>query len=331
LCSELDMQIQEYASSLSDLALGVTFEKNGRPVSKKCQLTPSDMCNVDRTWSALVARHPGPHRNLVKALPYRLGITDRPDGGWHDYVHYEPLYDLPGFLTDLVAKGVPHSLLDRYRRAHHISGFYGLLIDRVADGQVQQDPALRADRAWLRKAWENSLVRATGRPGAARRWIAPALKNWRRGVQQEQLAIRNRRMEPCDYREIVVLKVNHLFVSAQAMMLCLEVEPRIRARAKEVFDLVLLALQCNDDATDAAEDTRVWGIGTPELLGIQPSALRRAGVHVLARASQMAKNEWPRMAKWCREVEERLAALVPPREALVAEIGARIIVPGLVL
>ncbi len=291
---------------------------------------PWDARNADRSWSALVARCPKRQRSLTRALPYRIGVADRPDGGWHHYVQFEPLYDLPSFIVNAAGVGVRRCVLDRYRRAHHISGFYGLLVDRIADAQVQLDAHLRVDRAWLRQTWGSSLVRATGKTDADRRWIAPALSRWRAAIARERVALRNGSMAASDYREIVAGKVEFLFVTGCAMMEQLDTAPTIRATVRDVFQLMLLGLQCNDDASDAAEDAARWGTATPELLGLRPSALRRAGVYVLAAAKERAQHIWPRMATWCEQLESYVARFVPPGEAILAEIGAMTVVPELI-
>jgi hypothetical protein len=300
-------------------------------VSKHSQETvPATLVAVERTWHSLVARQAKDRRDIFRALPYRLGITDRPDGGWQDYVHHPPLFDLPGYAADLCVRPIRPTRLEQHRRSHHLAGFYGLLIDRVADGQVALDPNLRADGTWLRRAWEDELARALGSLPCARRRIGQTLSRWRKAIAWERAAVSARLLKPDAYREIVALKVDHLFLAANTMLESLEAPPSVRAHAHDVFNRVFLALQCNDDATDAADDKEVAGANTAELLGIRPSALRRSGVHVLDSACRLAEQTWPRMAAWCRRVQRDIDALVPPREALIAELGAMIVVPSLV-
>lgn len=236
-------------------------------------MAPHPVPQPDDTWRDVVARGDRVWRTQARVLPYRLGLTWKPDGGWGEYVTLDVLRDLPSYMADAVPGGVSSRALSRYRRAHHCAGFYGLLVDRVADGQVFEDRALREDRARVWSAWLDALHTACGSRARAKAMIDDAMACWSRAVADEDAAMRRGHMEPEEYGALVRGKVSYLWVASEAMLRAEGVSDARRAELRDLFEQLMLALQCNDDAMDEDEDRARWGKSVPELLGCPSVAL----------------------------------------------------------
>src|SRR5262249_40335300 len=153
----------------------------------------------------------------------------------------------------------------------HCAGFYGLLVDRVFDEQLRQPGSLRAEQSWLRREWEDALASAVGKRAVAEAMIDGAIRRWRRAVLRERAAICRGNLDTAEYASIVLGKVAFLGVAVEAMV----GKPR-RRKAREIFGLLLLGLQCNDDAADAEDDHEMLGAGMPALLATTDSGLQRS-------------------------------------------------------
>lgn len=249
-------------------------------------MAPHPVPQPDDTWRDVVARGDRVWRTQARVLPYRLGLTWKPDGGWGEYVTLDVLRDLPSYMADAVPGGVSSRVLSRYRRAHHCAGFYGLLVDRVADGQVVEDRALREDRARVWSAWLDALHLACGSRARAKAMIAEAMARWSRAVADEDAAMRRGHMEPEEYGALVRGKVSYLWVASEAMLRTEGVSDERRAELRDGFERLMLALQCNDDAMDEDEDRERWGKSVPEVLGVRAQWLS-ASARAIAIAMTM--------------------------------------------
>ena len=119
-------------------------------------------------WSA---RCPRALRALAERLPWRLGLTQSPDGGWSDFVGLHPNRALPVYAAqapDGDAGRHRRPTCVRYLRAHHIGGFTWLLRDRLEDGQVASPTDGLFELAEVfEQRWREALAR---RRPATRRW-----------------------------------------------------------------------------------------------------------------------------------------------------------------
>ena len=155
-------------------------------------------------------------RPVASTLPYRIGISMRPDGGWEDFSQLEVLYDMPVVVGR--GLGFESSKVAEFRAAHHRAGFYGLVADRIADGQVAEDVALRAVRAGLKRAWEDSLGAALDDAERSRRAVAQAMSSWRKGLRDESSAMMRRSMSGHAYAGNIRRKVRWLQTTTLLML-----------------------------------------------------------------------------------------------------------------
>lgn len=241
----------------------------------------------DDTWRDLVGTRERALRDRTRALPYRLGITWRPDGQWGEYVTFDVLRDLPSYMADALPRRPGARALARYRRAHHCAGFYGLLVDRVVDGQVLEDAALRGDRRWVRDAWTDALHDACGSRARARSLIGDAMARWGDAVEREDRAMREGTLTPEAYGAVTRAKVSYLWVASEAMLRDEGVDEARRGALRGEFERLMLALQCNDDAMDEEEDRARWGRSVPEALGVTAGVMA-ATATAITRASESA-------------------------------------------
>lgn len=273
------------------------------------------------SWQLLLSRRSEDERDSMRSLPYRLGITWRPDGGWRDYVAMPPMYDLPSYIAESAARSVSTDALDRFRLAHHCSGFYGLLIDRVADGQIVDDALLRRDRRWLRRAWLDSLAAACGDHAAAERGIRWALGRWRRGVALARARTRDATFDAATYARSTAAKVAFLWIASELLLRSCGNSPRETGQLRRIFERVMFALQCCDDAADDSEDRELHGASVSQLLRVTPAVLRATACRVFDDLVS-TKIVPERLRGWCLETRARARALIPTQQAAVAALGA---------
>jgi hypothetical protein len=290
--------------------------------------TASEMSAIpDTTWRRLLTQRKGSSRLSAKVLPYRIGISGRPDGTWSDYVRLEPMYDLPGFLRERCPQDVSKRTLDLYRRAHHCGGFYGLVVDRIADGQVRETPSLREERTWLRAAWETHLTHACGARATARHAIEESMIELKAAVELERSFIEEGALDADVYAVAVRSKVAFLWVTTGVMLRTHGADEGEVTRAREVFERIMIALQCNDDACDESEDRALRGVSIPEALGVDGSALHAVGAMMLDRLR--TEESESRVGAWCEGVARRSWGMIPYAERTLATIGAMALIDGM--
>ena len=133
--------------------------------------------SLDGTWAELAttAAPPLPPTSRLMAL---LGVEG---ARWDDFVGLAPNRDLPWFADeDPAAEGgalIGAPGLARFRRAHHAAGFYGLIADRLVDGQAAAEPTLEGLAAQLLGQWRRQLGEAVGDEGAAWAQIRRTLRD----------------------------------------------------------------------------------------------------------------------------------------------------------
>ena len=169
--------------------------------------------------------------------------------------------------------------LEHLVRAHHHAAFFWVVSDRVADRQAERTEDVVALRRMLLRAWSLSLSEALGDPERARHAIARDLAAWRRGVALDRALYARRRMTPAEYRRSVGLRLRCVTTCTRALLEARSLRGDAAALVR-VSDLFLMACQCRDDALDVAEDRATRGASVPDLLGLVPGALVRAGARL---------------------------------------------------
>jgi hypothetical protein len=207
---------------------------------------------IRATYLRMVATLPEALQPAALTLPYRLGLSAHPDGGWEDYTRLEALYDLPLFVAPLV-KSMPARALARFRRAHHCAGFYGLVLDRLGDRQATPDPELMRLCAHLRTWWRSTLADALGNAGSADQIICSAIARWRRALCRERVALAGRELSIPEYAALIVDKTRWLAATSAAMLYRYGASENITGFLR-CYDLMLVGFQCRDDAMDHGED-----------------------------------------------------------------------------
>lgn len=261
---------------------------------------------LDRTFAALAERAPAGLRDAALALPYRLGLTHRPHGGWGDFASLPPVCDLPLFALDDASR-VGDDALGRFRFAHRVGGFHGLLVDRVSDGQAEPDVTLRALRAWLRRERVHALAEALGDPVAAERLVVTGERAFRSAAARERGARRERRLDAHEYVLIVVDKTRWIALPTLAMLR--RHAPERAMLFEPAFRLFMLALQAFDDGMDTREDEALFGVTVPAMLGSRPDVLRNVARLVTHRTTaELARTGFLRFAAWSEERSRELGA-----------------------
>src|SRR5262249_41528348 len=139
---------------------------------------------LEDSYRTLVDTLPARQRPAARQLPWRLGLTATPDGGWGDFVGLHPNRHLPVYAAQ--APGGALSLgragFARHLYAHHVGGFMWLRRDRMEDGQVAVDQTLIALADTFDRRWREALVDATGDGALAALLCRRAGARWRRGT-----------------------------------------------------------------------------------------------------------------------------------------------------
>jgi hypothetical protein len=225
----------------------------------------------------LVASLPPELRPLAERLPWRLGLTPSPDGGWSDFVGLHPNRALPVYAAQAAdgTLGVAEVDLLRYLRAHHIGGFTWLLRDRLEDGQViDPEDGLFELAEVFDQRWRGALATATGDPPLADLLCRRAAARWRRGTGAENRLLAACAVRAPIYAAIVREKLSWIGVPSQALLLS-HGDPRRVPRFLHAHDLFMLGLQAVDDVVDANQDRALRGGDVPTALCCSPGALVR--------------------------------------------------------
>jgi hypothetical protein len=280
------------------------------------------MDRVEASYARLVARLDGPRRALALELPRRLGVSARAVGGWEDFTALPPMRDLPRFAG---CGAVDEATIERFTFAHHCAGFYGLLVDRLADGQAPAPDDLSRLRSFFLAQWEDALGAACGQPARARRTIHRAMVSWRRGLEVERAALRRQRLTPEVYLRCIRRKTRWLGVTA--CMLVERAAGRRRAlQFQRCFDLMLWSLQCLDDEIDRDEDRELFGLSFAHALGYCDGALLRASFHLCSAAAAAAREgRFCALAAWLGARASGLAGACADTHPAQQELAGRII------
>lgn len=272
---------------------------------------------VDANWGALVETLPATLIATARGLTWHLGLTDVHGGSWHEYTRFEAMYDMPRMVT-----AQPGMELSRFRVAHHRAGFFGLAIDRLADGQVRS-PALVAPLVEpLRNAWIDALAAALNDREAAVRDVDLVVERWREGLAREQ-ALRSRSCLAADeYAALVADKCAWLTLCA-VLFARRQVEPDAARHFERAVVLMAVSLQAIDDGLDSGEDLRDRDTSVPRWLGVSATALVKAGALTLQTAEREARaGRFARLARWLKHHSEAVLRHVVARGTPLDAIAA---------
>lgn len=237
---------------------------------------------------------------IASALPFRIGLTERPEGPWEDFITLDVDRALPFYAAD---ETVDPARIERFVRAHHAAGFYGVLQDRIDDGQVSREPELIALASLLRRHWWRALAGAIEDPRRARAMVAQAVRRMRYGTRLE-MRMRRERGDARLYGQATALKLDWVMLAARALLLYSSAPARAASFCR-AYRPVLVALQVLDDIADADEDRALHGATTAGALEVSQAALERAAVHLFRRATGDSREAgFPRLSAW---LEKRFA------------------------
>jgi hypothetical protein len=294
-----------------------------------------DRPRIDDTFAQVAERFPAHLREPASGLAHRLGLTETPAQGFESFVVMAPNRDLPRYAAEDPRRPgscrLSPEALAPWRRAHHCAAVFGLVSDRLDDGQVAPAPWVEGIRDEMLAAWTAELGLALGSPARAHALVGAALRQLEQGNSMERQALsRTRELGPgtlsgAQYVRMTCAKLAWFGVSGHGVLLFLD-EPR-RARAlRDAYDTFSVALQCIDDALDAESDERVRGACFPAALGLPPEALLTASKGLLARAARMAKKaRFHELAEWLSNMAGRAAAAYVAGDPLRNALGASVL------
>lgn len=276
---------------------------------------------VDGTYRKAVAHLQGQLKEVSNQLPFRLGLVREPGGQWADFAKLELNRELPRFVAaDLLASCEQQEFdCELFCRAHYLGAVYGLIADRIADGQVQLTSELGHLRRLFREEWENALRLAVRDRGRARLEIANSLAAWRRGIRHEREYIARGHLTPSGYAQVNRDKLYWIAASARCLVACLRREPYV-ARFQRIYDLFMCGLQCLDDFTDADRDRAARGCDVPSALSVAPGSLLCACPALVSRAAEAAEEHgFAKMSVWFRHFLSVIGGWMVPRQPIQNE------------
>jgi len=241
-------------------------------------------------------------------LPYQLGLSARVGARWSDFIQLPPNRDLPSWVAD--DAGIDASVARAFDRAHHLAAAWGVVADRIDDGQVRRPDRFAEVRGRLLDAWRAALGDACG--GAlAVELVDQSLDAWREGtaIERSLLGRPGRAEAPGDYFRAVRLRLRWVSTSAVAMLRSVGDLDRA-SRLERAYATFLCGLQCRDDFVDADDDRAIRGASTHEALGVPRGALLRVAPRALCMAAEACRQAaFDRLAAWiagfAREVDVR--------------------------
>ncbi|WP_044986149.1 hypothetical protein [Sorangium cellulosum] len=290
---------------------------------------------IDDTFAAVVAGLPADLRREAEHLPYRLGLTRSPSGAWEDFVVMDPNRDLPRYAAEDPARPGHCRLavgqLFAYRRAHHCAAVYGLIADRIADGQVAKSRVFVRLRDEVLRAWIRALGVATGSPPRARALVGAALRATEWGNARERRAlVRARRrgegtLSAREYFTFTSAKLRWFGATAHGLLLSLG-EPGRAGALRRTYDIFSIALQCIDDALDDASDRRTRGASFPLALGLPSGGLLAAAPGLIGRAASLARAaRFHEFGLWLERVAATLERWPIPGDPLQSSLAAAVL------
>ena len=251
---------------------------------------------IDITYRSVIEALPRDLQPLSMRLLLEVGLARTAEARWSDVFRLEPCRDLPHFA---LARGL---LLDeddiaRFRRAHHGACFHGTLVDRLADKQVDPSGQLGRLAQCFKEFAKRALGEADGDAAKSCRSIESGLRTWRLGVRCERAALARRSLTLRQYAYIILLKLGWAGTASESLLR--RVPERVRVPFRRAYFLLMLALQCADDAIDWREDRALHGVDFPALLGFTPEGLFWASIWLTRAATRAAaEGHFDRFAAW---------------------------------
>jgi hypothetical protein len=244
---------------------------------------------LDGSYRSLVNSLPERLREPAAKLPWTLGLTSSPDGGWGEFVRLHPNRELPLYAAQSREGGYCLSTEDLagYVRAHHFGGFTWLLRDRLQDDQVAADDQLLELSELFGRRWRDAVVDATGEEPLTDMLCRRSTALWRRGTNQERNALAAGALGAPQYASLVREKLGWIAVPSQALLLVDGDADRLESFLA-AHDLFLLGLQAIDDVIDRQRDRALLGGDVPAALGCSPGALLRTAPKLVKRAAAAA-------------------------------------------
>ena len=279
---------------------------------------------LDASYRSLVNSLPARLREPAQRLPFTLGLTSSPDGGWGDFVRLHPNRDLPVYAAQ-TRDGryclAPEDLA-RYVRAHHFGGFAWLLRDRVEDRQVASDGVLLELSDIFGRRWRDAIVDATGEEPLTDMLCRRSTALWRRGTGHERTALAEGSVSVTQYASLVREKLTWIAVPSQALLLVDGDADRLESFLA-AYDLFLLGLQAIDDVADREQDRALRGSDVPTVLGCSPGALLRTAPKLVQRAASAAAGggfAW--LAAWLEAFSRAIATWSLGGDVVTDELDA---------
>jgi hypothetical protein len=243
----------------------------------------------DETYRWLVDGLPKRLRQPAERLPWRLGLTQSPDGRWGDFVRLHPNRALPLYAAQGAdgALGLTADELTHYLRAHHLGAFAWLVRDRLEDGQVEGDDHLLELAEIFEQRWREAIVDGTGDVRLAEALFHRATTRWQRGTRAERKVLAAGSMRAPIYAAIVREKLSWIGAPSQALLQA-DGDPRRATAFVHAHDLYLVGLQAIDDVIDMDQDRALRGADVPSALHCSAGALVRTAPKLVQRAAATA-------------------------------------------
>lgn len=257
------------------------------------------MGSLDATYAELLQSLSAEERALAATLSHRLGFADENAGGygWDSFFRLGPNRQLPTYAVP--ANGfAAQDEVAAFVRAHHLFAFHGMLADRLADRQAESTPGLEALERAFASAALRALADACGDEADAAELVGRDRRCWAEGVAQERAALCSGRLSLDLYADVVIAKLD--WVGTTAGMLARRAAGDASARQfRLAHRLLLLSLQCLDDATDVADDRRSFGNSVPDALRLPSGGLVRASGRLASAAARVAgEGGFERFSRW---------------------------------
>lgn len=288
---------------------------------------------VDAHWQDVRRGLPVRFHEIAQELPFRLGLSARADGLWTDFTRLEPMCDLPAFAADPLDETISIPLSDArlrlFQEAHCAAGYFGLLVDRLADGQCRLHPDLPRLRPRLRAHWIAALSRATGDAERARYLVRRSVLDWEAALRHEVEHRLPRRWTAKEYAQCIRGKTSWLAVTSVGLLESTGQSSRV-AGFLEVFDAMLLSLQTLDDGLDAEEDRALRGVSYPDALGVSPGALIKVSSLLCVRAAETAsRHRFEKLSSWLERHARSIAQTPAPGNPVLTGFEAMIFLDSL--
>lgn len=258
-------------------------------------------------------------------LPFRVGLSSRCDARWSDFIQMPPNRDLPSWVCDDVE--IARERVRRFDRAHHVAIAWGLVADRMDDGQVSVPERFGGTREGLLLAWRKALSDACGDRRLADAMIDEAMFAWEQGTRLEREILAQRAGIFAVDKYVTSIRARLAWVSTSATAMLVTAGQRARAeQLRKAYGTFLCGLQCRDDAFDEEEDRRARGVAVHEAFGLTRGALLRAAPRALLTAAEEAeRGAFARLSTWIRAFAVKADVWSPDEDPHTQAFGALVL------